>query len=246
VRIATDANLHFTNGAKLIAEGTAEGPIRFVRLASTDPWGAIEAYTPSTVSLAYATLEGGGSSSEPGRADYGGASLAADGDRVVGPAPAVLKVAHVTIKQSHGAGVALVNTRFDAASSELTVTGSGTFPVYLGAGRATELPTGTYTGNATDAILLQEIGAAGLSNTDAVTADATLHDRGVPYQVGIDGADILVGNGRTEGPDASRVLADEHPAAQPEHLLRQTHRTLDASQVCPTPDSRPRHWQRRR
>jgi hypothetical protein len=206
VRLAKDVNVQLREGAQLVAEGTAENPIRFVRLASTDPWGALEAYAPSTISLAYATLEGGGSSTEPGRADYAGATLAADGNAVVGLAPAVLKLAHVTVRQSNGLGVALVDTRFDPASTDLTVTGAGTFPVYVSAGRATELPTGSYTGNATDAILLQDVGPAGLSNSDPITADATLHDRGVPYQVGLDGSDILVGNARTEGPDATLTL----------------------------------------
>jgi hypothetical protein len=206
VRLAPDVNLNFRNGAKLIAEGAVDRPIRFIRDTPATPWGAIEAVAPSTVSLANASLEGGGSTTEPGRADYQGASLAADGPAVVGLAPTALALTHVTITGSHGLGLAVVNTRFDPASTDLTVTGAGTFPAYLSAGRATELPTGAYTGNGTDAILLQDIGPAGLGQADPVTADATLHDRGVPYQVGVDGGDIVVGNARPEGPDATLTI----------------------------------------
>ena len=144
------------------------------------------------------TLEGGGGSAAKESADSAGASLVARG---WGSAPStVLQVNDVAVKGSNGLGVMMVQARFDAASTNLAVTGSGWFPVYTGANVAGELPSGSYTGNAVDEVLLQSIKVAVWENQAPVLGAVTLHDRGVPYRVGLDGANILVGDGARRQP----------------------------------------------
>lgn len=205
VRFAKDAGLVLRDTAKLVAEGTQTSPITFVRAAAADAWGSILVWTPATASLAWATLEGGGgTTADVTRADYVGASLVARGSAV--PLPSTIKVDHVTVKGSTGAGVALIGTRFDAASAGLTITGAGWYPIYLGADATTELPSGSYTGNGLDEILLQTVSVAVYDNARPLMADVVMHDRGVPYRVGTVPASIVVGDGRDTGPNASLTL----------------------------------------
>jgi len=95
-------------------------------------------------------------------------------------------------------------TGFLSGSEELAVRGSGTHPLYLGVGYATNLPKGTYSGNAVDAFLLQAIGVGVYGNDEPLLHDAVLPARGLPYQVGTSetGADFIVGDGRSESPAA--------------------------------------------
>jgi hypothetical protein len=59
----------------------------------------------------------------------------------------------------------------------------------------TDLPEGDYTGNAKDRIALQTAFFAGQTNQRTITTDVTIHDRGVPYCVGLDSeGTIRVGN----------------------------------------------------
>jgi hypothetical protein len=204
VRLGRDASLVAdTAAAGIVAEGTTAEPIRFVRDAAADAWGALVAWAPATLSLAHAALIGGGTNTALASADYLGASLVA---RAPGDAAAdVLRVDTVSVSDSTGIGVVLIGAGFDALSTNLTVTGSGAQPVYLGADNATNLPTGTYTGNALDEILLQQVGVAAYSNDRPLIRDATLRERGVPYRVGAEGAggaSLIVGDGRETGPAA--------------------------------------------
>ena len=75
VRLGKDASLSFEDGAKLVAVGTKTQPIRFVRLGATEAWANVFAWAPSSLSLAYATLEGGGGTLAREDGDYEGASL---------------------------------------------------------------------------------------------------------------------------------------------------------------------------
>lgn len=188
VRMGANASLEFSGGAKLVAEGSQTRPIRFVR-AGASAWGNLYATDTSTLSLASVTLEGGGTDQDT----YRGASLVARG--TAGSPSALLKVDHVTVKGSAGLGVGLFNARFDAASTELVVTGSGWFPVYLGADSLSSLPAGVYTGNFIDEILLQSVETAVYANDRPLHEAVIMHDRGVPYRVGSKGADLRIGDG---------------------------------------------------
>src|SRR5262249_2986614 len=93
------------------------------------------------------------------------------------PAQPVLHVDHVEIQGAGAVGVALrENAVFTADSTALTITGSGTYPVWALPIALTNLPDGDYTGNARDEIVLPGSGI--------LTTDATIHDRGVRYRVG--------------------------------------------------------------
>lgn len=193
--------------AKLIAEGEPDQRITFERSDPALAWGNISVFAPSTIALAYATLTGGGGTrTDPVNAEGAGASLI--GRNQQDPRYDTVAVDHVTIEASTGLGVLLDSTGFIAGSNELTVTGSGSNPVYLGAGFATHLPVGHYTGNADDRFLLQEVGAASYSNSDPILADATIPERGLPYLVGAEGTypSILVGDGREESPNATLTI----------------------------------------
>jgi hypothetical protein len=162
--------------AKLVAEGTELRQIRF-HAQGTGAWGAIQVWTPGTASLAYASFEGGG-----GDASVENAQIYARGDGVL-PLKQSLRVDHVTITGAQGAGVRLHRqAAFADGSTALTVTGSGALatatgnPIRIGAQAAGSVPPGTYTGNRTDTVLLQEDGD--------LHADLTLAARGVAYELG--------------------------------------------------------------
>ena len=204
IRLGRDASLVASNEAQgIVARGTEADPITFVRDAAGDAWGALVGAAPATLSLAHASLIGGGTNTAAASADYLGASLVATAPGDVGGD--VLNLDTVSVSDSTGIGVVLIGAGFDARSTGLVVTRSGAQPVYLGADRATNLPTGAYTGNALDEILLQQVSSAAYSNNRPLVGDATLRDRGVPYRVGAEGtggASIIVGDSRDTSPAA--------------------------------------------
>lgn len=211
VRLAPDASIHVTNtGSRLVAEGTEPRPVRFVRAESASAWGRVLLRTGASASFSYTTFEGGGgSTTDVDNADFLASTIAAQANSE--SLPQLLKVDHVMVRGSTGVGIALIAARFTADSTNLTVSGSGFYPVYLGADALSELPTGTYTGNARDEILLHDCNTAGYSNNRDIVRDTVAHNRGVPYRVSLEGASsahIRVGDGREDGP-ASATLEIE-------------------------------------
>lgn len=209
VKLDADTNITIDDEAKsLVAVGSATQPIVFERNDATRAWGAIVAWAPATARLGYATLRGGGTTTTTnvlGAAESAGATLVARNQ--TGAAKDLLSVDHVTVEGSTGLGVMLDSAGFLAGSTDLVVTGSGSYPVYLGAAYATNLPKGTYTGNAKPSFLLQSIGVAAYDNRDPVLTNATIPERGLPYQVGLEGGSIIsVGDGRSESPKATLTI----------------------------------------
>jgi hypothetical protein len=85
----------------------------------------------------------------------------------------VLKVVSVTISNSASTGVRLQSGGgFTDDSSGLVITGSASHAISSAPPLAGTVPSGTYTGNGVDDILLTDEG---------LRWDITLHDRGVPY-----------------------------------------------------------------
>ncbi len=170
----------------LVAEGTAETPIAIVADDAAAPWGHLQVFAPGTVRLAHVRLEGGGADEANA---YG--TLEARGDQLA-PAQEILHVDHVQVLRSAGFGVSLRGgAAFTAGSRELTVSESAKAPLRILPRLASNVPTGTYTGNAVDAIQI-ETEAYG----DVTLGDVTLRDRGVPYRVGgEDSAGTLVVSG---------------------------------------------------
>lgn len=154
----------------LLAEGTADEPI-IIRGREGARWGRLYAYTPGEVRLTHVTIEDGGGA---------GATLVGVGNGQL-PTHRGLFVDHVTITDSAGPAIVL-DQRFAFAegSASLTITGAGnapgTYPIRLDEHAVGTLPTGSYTGNAVDAILIDP--------RHALAEDAVWRDRGVPYHVG--------------------------------------------------------------
>jgi hypothetical protein len=176
------------NTGTLLAEGTAERPIRFEGLDGAR-WGYVFVQAPGTARLAYVTLEGGGA------IDGHGATLIASGDGYL-PVQTPLYVDHVTVRRSLGTGV-VVNAvgRFADGSRDLVVTDSGNsanpYPLVVSEHAIEAIPLGAYTGNATDKVVID--------TERSIEVDVTMRNLGVPYMVA-DGNDLRVASGVSESP----------------------------------------------
>ena len=178
----------------LVAQGTANTPITIVADDATKPWSALQVNAPGTMSLAYATVSGGGYDNS-----NAWAAIEARGDQYQ-PAQEILKVDHVTVKDSVRYGVSLrAGGAFTGDSTALTITGSKTAPMRILPRLASNVPVGTYTGNTLDAIVV-ETEAYGQINF----GDVTFHDRGVPYRIG---GDYSLGDFRV-GPGAYKLTVE--------------------------------------
>lgn len=187
------------NSGTLIAEGKADRPIRFEGKDGAR-WASVSVRAPGTARFAHVTFEGGG-----GGDFQNGATLAVYGDGEDGADP-ILSVDHVRIEGSLGTGAWLQRgAAFAAGSTALTITGSGTgagadhspFPLEIEEHTLDTLPDGSYTGNEVDEILLAPAG--GKMAGSGLLADATMHDRGVPYRVGRSKQHSLTIGGRPDG-----------------------------------------------
>jgi hypothetical protein len=199
VRLAEGAHLSVAypgtpNQGELVAEGTASQPIR-IHGEGGARWASLDVHAPGTARLAYVTFsEGGGGDFEQG------ATLVAQGDAVDG-ADALVFTDHVTIEGSLGSGAWLSRgAAFVAGSRDLVIRGSGDdaapWPLQIEEHALDTLPTGSFTGNEDDQILLDPQG--GQVAGSGLLDDATMHERGVPYLVGRSKADKLRIGGRPD------------------------------------------------
>lgn len=182
VRFTKDTGM-FVGGASegedgvLVAEGKADEPI-VIEGTTTDKWKDIQVYPKGQARLRFVTLRGGG-----GPTSRNGATLHLYGDANK-PAQALAKVESVTIEDSGKYGL-FMETRgaLSADSTGLTIRGSGDMPMRVSGATVSSVPPGNYTGNKNDTIRL-----AASAGYDVVADDQTIHDRGVPYFIGGDGA----------------------------------------------------------
>jgi hypothetical protein len=175
VLIAPGYGLTVRDGS-LIGVGTASQPIHIGASDPTQPFAQIRQLLGSGhVKLAYTTIDGGG---YPGNsAALTAATIDAQGSDGSLPTQEVLDFDHVTVRGSASQGIMLRDgAGFSAASQNLVVTGSADYPINIWERAIGTLPSGTYTGNAKDAILLNRAGQ--------VQESATAHDLGVPYDIG--------------------------------------------------------------
>lgn len=188
------------NTGKLVAEGTAKRPITFSGLDG-ERWASLLVHAGGTASLKHVSLEGGG-----GGHFERGASLLLRGDGVDG-ADALAFVDHVTIEGSLGVGAMLDRgATFVQGSKDLSIRGSGDYPVWMSEHALDRLPTGAYTGNAKDEIMVDPEG--GQTGGSGILDDATIRDRGVPYMIGDSTNESLRIGGR---PDARLVTVTIEP-----------------------------------
>jgi hypothetical protein len=182
------------NTGSLVAEGTATQPIR-IHGQDGARWASLHVHAPGTARLAHVTLEDGGDN-RFGR----NATLEIRGDSEDG-ADALLFVDHVTVAKSLGTGAYMRGgSAFMEGSQELTIRESGDdetpFPMVIEEPAIGSLPSGTYTGNRKDEILLDPVG--GKVAGTGLLADATMKNRGVPYHVGDSSVDSFRIGGRVD------------------------------------------------
>ncbi|MBI1948329.1 MAG: hypothetical protein HYS27_21760 [Deltaproteobacteria bacterium] len=120
-----------------------------------------------------------------------------------GPATqAVARLVDVEVRDSASNGIVVRDGGgFTDDSRDLVVTGAAQFPVSIWARAVGTLPTGTYTGNATDEILLPA-----LAGNEAIVESTTMHARGVPYLVG---HETSLGDLRVQAVDGVATLTIE-------------------------------------
>lgn len=158
-------------GGTLLAEGTADTPIRFEPEIEGESWRQIQV-SQGQARLSGVTIVGGGDLS----ADPLSAALWLRGDSGTHTPQALVTVRDSIIQGAPKMGVRLeANATFTDESDGLSVSGAGSYPVMAGPGSVGSLPAGDYTGNAIDEVLI---------TAGDIEWDMVLHDRGVPYHVG--------------------------------------------------------------
>jgi hypothetical protein len=169
VTISVGGNSH------LVAAGTSNTRfVTFKRDVAAQAWGTIRGTSPtSLIDLTWTTLIGGG--------NFGGSmndpTIAAFGNGYASTLATVVRVNSVTIQGSQGVGVYFdANAAFTGDSQQLQITGSGGRPVSTTMMSLGSLPTGSYTGNANDEILI-------FGPNPNVFGNMTVEDRGVPVRI---------------------------------------------------------------
>lgn len=157
----------------LVAEGTAENPIRFEGLDGAR-WGHVLVEAGGTARFAHLTMSDGGGY------DPRGTTLLVNGTGAL-PTLRDVRVDHVTIEKSLGAGVVLDRLgAFTADSDALVIRDSGSetspHPVITDEHGIHTLPRGDYTGNVVDKVFVNP--------TSRLLESATMKNLGVPYTVG--------------------------------------------------------------
>ncbi len=176
VRIAGDRSINVRANGSLIAHGATDMPITFERSDPADSWATISALGGGTLSFTYATLTGGGDPLNTVVDIAGALDIAGNG---TGTIPA-LHVEHVTISGSESQGINLRDGGgISPTSTDLIITGSAGAPIVTFARLVGTIPSGTYTGNT-----LNEIVIRGTGGNETINVDTTLRARGVPYRVG--------------------------------------------------------------
>jgi hypothetical protein len=177
VRIAAAKQIGVAPGGSIVAHGTAGAPIHFTAQDPTAPFASLSG-SGGSLDLAYVAIDGGG---DPGNTivdDAGMINL--QGDDNSKPTQGKLLAYHVTLSGSKSNGIVLHDgAGFTTGSTALTVTGSAQYPVSIWSRAVGTLPSGTYTGNHVDEIVLPATGG-----NEAIHESATMHDVGVPYRVG--------------------------------------------------------------
>jgi hypothetical protein len=174
VALGPGVTITVRDNARLVAAGASAS--RFVLFRRNDPnqaWASLRAFTPtSSIDLTWTRLEGGGAFGT-----LNNPTLIAFGNGYGSPVAPVLRTDNVVIQGSQGVGVFLdANAGFTNDSQLLQITGSGGRPVITTMMALGSLPTGSYTGNATDEILI-----AGPNPN--VFANMTVDDPGVPVRI---------------------------------------------------------------
>jgi hypothetical protein len=151
------------------------------------------------LSFSHTTISGGGDPS--GIVPEAASMLDVHGDGTL-PTQGVIHADHLTVRGSASQGILLSpGAGFTADSTALTVTESATAPLSVYARAVGALPTGTYTGNGVDEIVIPGVGG-----TAAVLEDTTMRALGVPYHVGTPGTSGTLSVGGVPGSVATLTI----------------------------------------
>ena len=174
VALGAGVSITVRDNARLVSAGTSSTRfVLFRRNNAAQAWATLRGFTPtSLIDLTWTRLEGGGA--------FGGLNnptITVFGVGYGSPTSPVLRVNNVTITASQGVGVFLdANGAFTSDSQLLTITGSGGRPVVTTMMALGSVPSGTYTGNTTDEILIA-------GPTADVFSDITVAEHGVPVRI---------------------------------------------------------------
>lgn len=178
VLIGADKTITVTDNGRIIAHGEQDRPISIHSQNDGQPFAQIYVHNGGTLRLRHTVIAGGGAPF-PAVPDVTGTIVALGADQDA-PAQPTVFVEHVTIRGSKSNGLYLAEgAGFAPGSQYLTVSGAAQYPVSIWPRSIGTLPTGKYTGNAIDAILVPGIGGAA-----SIQEDATMRNHGVPYQIG--------------------------------------------------------------
>jgi len=207
VTIAAGKTVTVAAGGSIVAAGTAAQPISIGAEPGAAPWASIR-FIGGTGKLAYTTLDHGGDPLNSGP-EYAAVLDVRGGSDIT--KLQVLEVDHVTVSGSASQGLYLnAGGQLTDSSTNLTVTGSVGAPIHSWTSAAGTIPSGTYTGNGSDVIILSAMGCstAGAVGEGVSNGTVTLHQWGVPYLVGhsASAGDLCVTGGPTGNPLASLVI----------------------------------------
>ena len=172
VRIAGSKVLTIVANGAIIANGAVGQPVTFERRDPGTAYGPIRAFG-GVLSLTHTIMREGGN---PLGVVAGGATIIMA--RSVSATTGSLHLDDVEIANSASQGIHLQGVLgFDAGSKDVRIHGSVGYPIVTYANLLGSIPSGVYTGNATDELLIAGSGGQ-------VTTSQTMHDRGIPYRVG--------------------------------------------------------------
>lgn len=182
VRIGGGKQVSVAAGGSITTQGIAGQPVT-IEKKDAAAWVNIRTLNGGRVSFAHTTIDGGG---DP----LNGIAVLSGALDIAGTTPVtagILHADHLTVTGSKSSGITLHDGGgFDATSTDVTISGSAQFAMATFARALDTIPSGTYTGNAIDEILVRATGGP-----EAMVEGGTIHERGVPYRIGYQAGAVL-------------------------------------------------------
>lgn len=177
VTLAVDKTITVGANGSIEAKGTATQPVVLKNAEGQGNWASIRLIGGSA-RLSYTVLENGGAALNIGSEFQAALDVRSAKTTLTAPDP-VLFADHLTINGSATQGVYVHSGGgFSSDSQALTIAGSAGHAATFSPNLVGTLPSGTYTGNTQNDVLLTD------ELPGAIRWDVTLHDRGIPYYSG--------------------------------------------------------------
>lgn len=189
VSMGANASITVNGSATLLVAGSGpSGQVFFKRANASQAWGILRGGSATALlDLRYAQIDGAGSFG----GQYRNPAIAIIGPGYGAAPVATLRVDHVTIEAPQGTGVYIdTNGAFTTDSQQLVVHAANDYPLVMTMMSLGSIPTGTYTGNLVDEVLVNGPNAN-------VFANMTIHKRGIPVRIKTQGLTVApsVNNG---------------------------------------------------